>query len=256
MDKMQLNQHISNQFNEDLEKIRTRFLEMGGMVEQQLVDAIAAIETANGELAEKVLRLEKEVDQREIDLDRDCTLILARRQPAASDLRLVLMITRATRDLERMGDEADKIAKMAIALNDGGASPRGYTELRHIGSGVLKLVNLALDAFARFDVHAAMRVVRDDKLIDQDYKTAIRELMTYMMEDPRSISRVMNVMWALRALERIGDHARNIAEHVIFLVHGMDVRHIPARELEVQMREKYNVNLDADPPATDSSKPG
>lgn len=253
MDKMQLQQHISHQFNEDLEKIRSKFLEMGGLVEQQLADAVQAIETADGVLAEKVLHTEKEIDRRELELDKDCMLILARRQPAASDLRLVLMITRATRDLERVGDEADKIAKMAIALNDGGASPRGYTELRHIGSSVSRLVNLALDAFARFDVHTAIRVVREDKLVDQDYRTAIRELVTYMMEDPRAISRVLNVMWALRALERIGDHAGNIAEHVIYLVHGMDVRHIPAKELELQMKERYNVSLDPEhPPRTDS----
>ncbi len=256
MDKMHLQKHISHQFNEDLEKIRTKFLEMGGLVEQQLSDAIKAIETADGTLADKVLHTEKEVDRRELELDKDCMLILARRQPAASDLRLVLMITRATRDLERIGDEADKIAKMAIALNDGGgASPRGYTELRHIGSGVMQLVNLALDAFARFDVHSAIRVVREDKLVDQDYRTAIRELITYMMEDPRAISRVLNVMWALRALERIGDHAGNIAEHVIYLVHGMDVRHIPAKELEQQMKERYNVSLDPEPAASDPGKP-
>src|SRR5690606_25408656 len=119
-----------------------------------------------------------------------------------------------------------------------GASPRGYVELRHIASGVLKLVNLALDAFARFDVDTAKVVVRDDSLVDQEYRSALRELITYMMEDPRSISRVMNILWALRALERIGDHARNIAEHVIYLVHGTDVRHMPFDELEQQIEKK------------------
>lgn len=239
MDNLNLDQHISHQFNDDLEHLRTLFLEMGGLVEEQLSDAVRAIETADGELAEKVLQTEKEIDSREVKLDRECTLILARRQPAASDLRLVLMVTRATRDLERMGDEADKIAKMAIALNDDGASPRGYVELRHIASSALRLVNMSLDAFARFDVYTAIRVVREDKLIDQDYRSAIRELITYMMEDPRSISRVMNILWALRALERIGDHARNIAEHVIYLVHGMDVRHTPVAEIEEQLSEKF-----------------
>lgn len=238
MDKLNLNQHISNQFNADLEHLRTHFLELGGLVEEQVADAVEAIENANGELAEKVRNNEHIIDQREVDLDEECALILARRQPAASDLRLVLMVTKATRDLERMGDEANKIAKMAIALNDDGVSPRGYVELRHIGAGVLKLVNLVLDAFARFDVEAAMTVVRDDKLIDQEYRTALRELITYMMEDPRSITRVMNVLWALRALERIGDHARNIAEHVIYLVHGTDVRHLPINEVEKEIEKK------------------
>lgn len=233
-----LGQHISHQFNADLEHLRTRFLEMGGLVEEQVTDAVRAIETADGALAEKVRRTESEIDRRELELDRECMLVLARRQPAASDLRLVLMITRATADLERIGDEANKIAKMALALNEGGASPRGYVELRHIASGVLKLVNLALDAFARFDVDTAKVVVRDDSVVDQEYRTAIRELITYMMEDPRSISRVMNILWALRALERIGDHAGNIAEHVIYLVHGMDVRHMPFDELEEKIEKK------------------
>lgn len=238
MDKLHLDQHISKQFNIDLEHLRTHFLEMGGLVEEQVIDAVRAIETADGELAEKVLKTEDFIDKREVEIDRECALVLARRQPAATDLRLVLMVTKATRDLERMGDEANKIAKMAIALNDDGVAPRGYVELRHIGSGVIKLVNLSLDAFARFDIDSAMRVVREDKFIDQEYRSALRELMTYMMEDPRSITRVMNVMWALRALERIGDHARNIAEHVIYLVHGMDVRHIPISELEERIEEK------------------
>ncbi len=239
MDNLNINQHISNQFNADLERLRTHFLEMGGLVEEQVADAVEAIETANSELAEKVMQNENIIDQKEVDIDEECTLILARRQPAASDLRLVLMVTKATRDLERMGDEANKVAKMAIALlNDGGTSPRGYVELRHIASGVLKMVNQVLDAFARFDVEAAMTVVRDDKLVDQEYRSALRELITYMMEDPRSISRVMNVLWALRALERIGDHARNIAEHVIYLVHGMDVRHLPITEMEDKIDQK------------------
>lgn len=241
MDTININQHISQQFNSDLEHLRTQFLEMGGLVEEQVADAVRAIETADGSLSEKVLVTEKQVDQREMDLDKECTLILARRQPAASDLRMVLTVAKAIRDLERMGDEAYKIAKMAVALNDDGASPRGYVELRHIASGVLKLVNLSLDAFARFDVYSAIKVVRDDKYVDQEYRSAIRELITYMMEDPRSISRVMNVMWALRALERIGDHARNIAEHVIYLVHGMDVRHIPVSEVEEKLVEKGGI---------------
>ncbi len=238
MDTLHLDQHISNQFNVDLEKLRTEFLEMGGLVEDQLADAIRAIETADGALAEKVLETEKEVDKREIKLDAECTMILARRQPAASDLRLVLMVTKATRDLERMGDEASKIAKMALLLNDEGESPRGYVELRHLASQVAKLVNISLDAFARFDVYAAIKVVREDKDIDIEYQSSLRELITYMMEDPRAIKRVMNIMWALRALERIGDHARNIAEHVIYLVHGMDVRHISPSEIERQLESK------------------
>lgn len=235
MDKLHLDQHISKQFNVDLEELKTQMLEMGGVVEQQIIDAVKAIETADGALAEKVLVVEKEVDNREMKLDEDCTLILARRQPAASDLRMVLAVAKTNRDLERMGDEAHKIAKMAIALNETGGAPSGYSELRHIGTGVQKMVNLSLDAFARFDVEAALQVVQEDKNIDREYESAMRELMTYMMEDSRSISRVMSVIWALRSLERIGDHARNIAEHIIYLVKGLDVRHIPVSEVEKQL---------------------
>lgn len=239
MDNLHLDQHISRQFNADLEHLRTQLLEMGGLVEDQIVNAIKAIETVDGELAEQVMKREEEVDKREVSLDQECAAILARRQPAASDLRLVLMVTKATRDLERMGDEANAIAKMAIALNkEGGDAGRGYVELRHLASNVVELVNIALDSFARYDLQSAIRVVRDDRHIDTEYKSAIREMITYMMEDPRCITRVMNIMWALRSLERIGDHARNIAEHVIYLVHGTDVRHSSMKEIEEQLKDK------------------
>jgi len=237
MDTLQLDQHISQQFNEDLEHLRTRLLKMGGLVEEQLRDAIKAVETADGALAEKVLKFEDDVDRYELTLDREAIGILARRQPAASDLRLVMMVTKATRDLERIGDEANKIAKMAIAINsEGNDSPRGYVELRHLARNVARSVNMALDSFARYDVESAFDVVREDKNIDIEYKSAVREMITYMMEDPRSISRVMNIMWALRALERIGDHSRNIAEHVIYLVHGTDIRHTSLAEVEEKLR--------------------
>ncbi|MDZ7925556.1 MAG: phosphate signaling complex protein PhoU [Marinagarivorans sp.] len=238
MENLHIDQHISRQFNADLEHLRELLLEMGGLVEEQVADAVRAIETADSSLAEKVLRVEEDIDRREVALDEQCTLVLARRHPAASDLRLVLMVAKANRDLERMGDEADKIARMAIALNnndEGSMSPRGFVEVRHIASSVVTLVHQALDAFARFDVHMAVKVVKEDFIVDRDYSSAMRELVTYMMEDPRSISRVMNIIWALRSLERIGDHARNIAEHVIYLVHGTDVRHTSLVEIEAKI---------------------
>jgi phosphate transport system protein len=240
MDTLHLDQHISRQFNVDLEHLREHLLSLGGLVEEQVIDAVRAIESADSALAEKVLRTEDEIDRREVALDEECTLVLARRQPAASDLRLVLMVTKANRDLERMGDEAEKIARMALAMNDasGQVQVRGFVELRHIASGVQTMVNQALDAFARFDVQMAIEVVKGDTQVDRDYGTAIRELATYMMEDPRSISRVLNIIWALRALERIGDHARNIAEHVIYLVHGMDVRHTSLGDIQAQLEEQ------------------
>lgn len=240
MDPMNLDQHISQQFNADLEQLRSSLLEMGGLVEEQLSNAIEAIETANSELAEKVLEVEDDVDNREVEIDSECMSILARRQPAASDLRLVMMVSKAVRDLERMGDEARKIAKMAIALNNSeqGSPQRGFVELRHLATEVKKIVRVSLDAFARYDVDAAVKVVRDDKEIDIEYKSAMREMITYMMEDPRQITRVMNILWTLRALERIGDHAMNIAEQVIYLVRGKDVRHTPIVEIEKQLEAK------------------
>jgi len=237
VDKLQLDQHISKQFNTDLEDLKTQLLEMGGLVEQQVNDAVKAIESGDSQLADRVILNEVEVDNREVKLDEDCTMVLARRQPAASDLRLVLAVAKANRDLERMGDEANKIAKMALALSEGGNNSKGFSEVRHIGQIVCRMISLSLDSFARYDVQTALEVAVKDKEVDLEYKSALRELMTYMMEDPRSISRVMNVMWALRALERIGDHAKNIAEHIIYLVRGLDVRHISVQEMERQLKE-------------------
>ena len=161
----------------------------------------------------------------EISIDEECVRILARRQPAASDLRLVIAVTKAITDLERIGDEASKIARQAIALNRDGVAPRGYVEVRHIGGHVSRMLQDALDSFARLDMDMALHVVQTDKVVDMEYGTAMREMITFMIEDPRSITRVLNIMWSLRALERIGDHARNLAQYVIYLIKGQDVRH-------------------------------
>jgi len=232
MTDLHLGEHISQRFNQDLEAIRTSVLEMGGMVEKQVSDAVRALIDANSQLAHQVLIKEDLIDQKEKHIDEECTKILARRQPAASDLRLVLAVSKIILDLERVGDEAAKVAEFAIALSEQGESPRGYIEVRHIGSNVHKMIRQAMDAFARFDVELALKVVREDKDVDQEYGTAMRELMTYMMEDPRSIARIMRIIWALRALERIGDHSRNISEQIIYLVKGKDVRHISYSELQ------------------------
>jgi len=237
MTNLHLGEHISQKFNQDLEAIRTSLLAMGGVVERQVADSIRALVDANSEIAQHVIRMEDDVDTREINIDEECTKILARRQPAASDLRLVLAVSKINLDLERIGDEASKIAEAAIALCEHGESPRGYVEIRHIGSGVHKMIREALDAFARFDVDLAVKVMGDDKEIDREYATALREMMTYMMEDPRSITRIMRIIWVLRSLERIGDHARNISEQVIYLVKGKDVRHISISDVKQKMSE-------------------
>lgn len=222
---MQFDQHISKEFNDELEQIKTQMLEMGGSVQKQLEDAVLAVENADSELAEKVLTAETDIDETEMEIDEACTLLIARRQPAASDLRMIMAVSKTVRDLERIGDEAKRIAKMAINLSEQGSAPRGYVEIRHIANSVRHMLNKSLDSFARYDVGTALVTLSADEEVDLDYKTALRELVTYMMEDPRSISRVMNIMWVLRALERVGDHSKNICEQVVYLVQGKDIRH-------------------------------
>jgi phosphate transport system protein len=225
MPKLSFENHITKQFDEDLEEIRTRLMEMGGKVEQQLKNAIQAVIKADSSLAEEVIREERLVDEMEVDIDEACILIIARRQPAASDLRFVMMVTKAVNDLERIGDEAKKIANHAIILSEQDSLSQGYKEVRHLGSSVSAMLANALDAFARFDVKAAMNTLEEDAQIDLDYKTALRELVTYMMEDPRSISRAINILWVVRSLERIGDHAKNLCEQIVYVVKGKDIRH-------------------------------
>lgn len=237
MENMQFDQHISRQFNSDLEALKAHVLQMGGVVEQQLEDAIHSLENAESELAQQVLIAEKKSNDFEISIDEECTRILARRQPAASDLRMVLAAAKIVRDLERIGDESTKIAKMAIVLSEQHDASRGYIETRHIGSHVRNMVRDALTAFARFDADLALAVAHEDKEVDKEYGSAMRELITFMMEDPRTISRVLNILWALRSLERIGDHARNIAEQVIYLVKGKDARHLTLPEMEKLVKE-------------------
>ena len=209
----------------DLEDLKSRMLEMGGLVEDQVSDALKAVEMADSALAVKVIETETTVDELDVSIDEESILLIARRQPAASDLRMVMAVFRCVRDLERIGDEAQKIAKMAINLTEEGGSPRGYLELRHIGLQVQQMLHQSLDCFARFDAESALALLPEDAKVDMDYKSAVRELITYMMEDPRSISRVMNILWTLKAVERIGDHAKNICEQVVYLVQGRDIRH-------------------------------
>lgn len=224
-------QHISQQYNVELEEVRSHLLAMGGLVEKQVSDAVRAVIDADAGLARQVRTIDDQIDIMERGIDEECLRILARRQPAASDLRLIISISKSVIDLERIGDEASKIARRAIELTEDGEAPRGYVEVRHIGEQVRKMVHQSLDAFARFDAELALSVAQYDKLIDREYKSALRELATYMMEDPRSISRVLSIIWVLRSLERVGDHARNIAELVIYLVQGTDVRHMGLKRM-------------------------
>ena len=224
-------QHISGQFNTELESLRNQLLAMGGQVEQQLTTALDALMKLDSGVAESIVRNDAEINQMEMTIDDECATIIARRQPTASDLRLVITIIKVNRDLERIGDEAAKVARQAVQLSEGGMSPSSFVEIRHIGALVGVLLRQSLDAFARLDVTKAIEVVRGDAEVDKEYGSAMRSLVTFMVEDPRNIGAILNEMWALRSLERIGDHACNIAEHVIYLVKGLDVRHGRLSEL-------------------------
>jgi phosphate transport system protein len=224
--------HISQQFNVELEEVKGHMMEMGGVVERQLADALESVVTSNSNLGLKVSRDDDEIDSLEMQIDEECSLIIARRQPAASDLRLVLAIIKTIRDLERIGDESSKIANMAVKLSEEGEIPSLLVEFKNIGAKVQRMVSMALNAFARFDAEAALEITKADLEVDMEYRSAMGSMITYMTEDPRSITRVLNILWALRALERIGDHAKNIAEHVVYLVQGKDVRHEKLKKLE------------------------
>ena len=227
--------HISRQFNTELEDIRSRVLKMGGLVEQQIGQAISALMKGDTVLAEAVATEDYQVNKMEVAIDEECSQIIAKRQPAASDLRLVVAVIKTITDLERIGDEAEKIARMATRLA-GEERPKGnYVEIQALGNHVRQMVHDALDAFARLDVEAALRVAREDFKVDQEYEGVMRQMITYMMEDPRTISRTLNIVWAARALERIGAHASNIGEYVIYLVKGKDGRHTSLEQIEKEI---------------------
>nr|WP_153389379.1 phosphate signaling complex protein PhoU [Acinetobacter wanghuae] len=228
--------HISSQFNEELQDVNTKFMSMGGLVEQQVANAIHALLEMDATMSVDVQFKDNAVNQLEREIDEALTLILARRHPAAIDLRMVIAMSKANTDLERIGDEAAKIARIAQSLSEEGGSPRGYMETRHIGNQVRIMIHDALDAFARLDAEQALRVLHADADIDREYQSATRTLMTYMMEDPRQITRVINVLWVLRSLERVGDHARNISEQVIYMVKGFDARHTRIEEIEQKVQ--------------------
>lgn len=225
METADLTHHISRRFNEDLEKIRNQVLQMGGFVEQQLQNAITALVEGDSSLGESVARDDYKVNGMEVSIDEECSRILATRSPAAGDLRVVVAIIKTITDLERIGDEGEKIGYIASRLATMERPPDKYRSVKHLGRAVAQMVHDSLDSFARLDSKAALRTVQEDKRVDEEYESIQRQCMTFMMEDPRSIRRVMEIMWVVRALERIGDHAKNICEYVIYMVHGTDIRH-------------------------------
>lgn len=217
--------HISRRFNQDIEELRNGVLAMGGLVESQLSKAIAAIVTGDSELGLQVANDDYKVNDLEVSIDEGCSRVLATRSPAAGDLRLIVAIIKTITDLERIGDEAEKIGFLASRLAGMDRPPDSYRELKTLGNHVLHMVRDSMNTFARLDVDDAFAVVREDERVDEEYESIQRQCITFMMEDPRSIKRVMNVTWAARSLERIGDHAKNICEYVIYMVQGRDVRH-------------------------------
>jgi phosphate transport system protein len=229
---MAVGDHSSKQYDQELEAMRSRVLEMGGLVESQLKMAIEAFERADSDLADRVIQADRRVNELEIDLDRAVHHIIARRQPTAGDLRMITGVAKTITDLERIGDESAKVARAAKWLREKEKSFRvnRIPDIRLSGDAATIMLHKSLDAFARMDAQAAAQLIDEDESIDERFRAVLRQLITFMMEDPRAISASLDTVWAAKAIERIGDHAKNIAEHVIFIAYGADVRHATPEE--------------------------
>ncbi len=235
MDTSNLKQHYSQQFNSELEDIRSRVLGMGGLVERQLEVAIASLKQGANKSAESAVASDSDVNACDVDIDERCTTILALRQPTASDLRLVLAVIKSTADLERIGDEAKRVAQMVLRAAEAESEINLFGKIVHLGEQVQQMLHSALDAFARMDIEAAIEVVEEDLNIDSEYESVLRQGMTHMMQEPDSVPVVMDMVWSARALERIGDRCCNICEHVIYFVKGKDVRHASLEQLKQEL---------------------
>jgi phosphate transport system protein len=222
---MNTTQHTSHQYNQELEAARSKLMTMGGLVETQVINAIKALLERDSALGEKVAFSDYEINTMEVAIDEQCAEIIARRQPAASDLRLLITIIKIITDLERIGDEAEKIGRYAVEMAETPTYGDLHNSLRHLGEHVKIMLSNTLDALARLDVKQAMQVVINDLQVDEEFDSITRQLYTRMLEDPRNIKDSLNVTWCARSMERIGDHCKNICEYVIYLVRGKDVRH-------------------------------
>ena len=227
-----MSDHTSKQFDSELEAVRSTVLQMGGLVEQQIQNAIDTVTSGDLVTIDAVIARDKEVNRMEVELDERCSHIIARRQPAAGDLRMLITVVKMITDLERIGDEAEKIARMARMIREAERAFMPRIELAHMAEAALVMLRLALDAFARLDVVAAANVVRKDIAVDDEFRSVIRQMITFVMEDPRTISRSIELLFIAKAIERIGDHAKNMAEYTIYMVKGRDVRHIGIEEIE------------------------
>ena len=228
-----MTEHIFKQYDAELESVRAKVLQMGGLVEQQIVSALEALVTANPKIAAEVMETDLQVNALEVQVDEDCSHIIARRQPAAGDLRMIMMVVKTITDLERIGDEATKIARVAhkIYESDRLYKPR-FNEIKSMVALVREMLRTSLDGFARLDTTKTADVARQDEQVDEHFRAAMRQLITFMLEDPRTISMSLEVLFVAKALERIGDHAKNIAEYVVYMVKGKDVRHTSLEDME------------------------
>ncbi len=226
-------EHTLKQFDSELEEIRSKVLQMGGLVEEQIVSALEALISGNVSLARQVMENDHRVNALEVAIDEDCSTVIARRQPAAKDLRMVMTVVKTITDLERIGDEAAKIARMTRAIyeSDRPTVPR-TSEIQHVADIALSMLRTSLDAFARLDLTVAATVVRQDEQVDKAFVSILRQLITFMMEDPRTISHAIEILFIAKAIERIGDHAKNMSEYVVYLVKGKDVRHTSVETFE------------------------
>jgi len=229
-------QHISQQFNIELRELRNQVLSMGGVVEEQLTNSLIALTSYDQQLAKRVYSSDYKINALEVAIDEESTRILARRQPTASDLRLVMAVIKIIPDLERIGDQAEQIAQMTLQMR-GEPQSKHFIAVNHLGEHVRQMLHDALDSFARLDVETALQVMREEEKVDPECDSIYRQLITYMMEDPRSIPLVLNIMWSARALVRVAAHSRNICEYVIYFVKGKDVRHISLEKAEEQARQ-------------------
>ncbi len=231
-------EHTFKQYDAELEAVRGKVLEMGGLVEQQIVSALDSLVKLDPNLAREVMENDRRVNALEVQIDEDCSHIIARRQPAAGDLRMLLMMVKTITDLERIGDEATKIARTAQKIYDEDRmyKPR-FNEIKPMVALVRQMLRTSLDAFARLDVSKTVEVARQDELVDEHFRVAMRQLITYILEDPRTITMSLEVLFVAKAIERIGDHAKNIAEYVVYVVKGKDVRHVSMQEMEHETLE-------------------
>jgi phosphate transport system protein len=236
MEAADLSHHTSRRFNEDLERVRAKVLAMGGFVEEQLSHALTALVQGDSALGQSVASQDYKVNGMEVSIDEECSRILATRAPAAGDLRMVVATIKTITDLERIGDECERIGTIASRLANIERPADRYREVKHLGRTVQLMVHNMLDACARLDANLALETARNDRIVDEEYESIQRQCITFMMEDPRTIRRALDVMWVVRSLERIGDHAKNICEYIIYMVHGKDIRHTSLERVAEELK--------------------